>query len=106
MSWEKGATHEKRVLKLIETGEYDGKNYHCLRMPKHRFFTQDVFGHDIICVNSTNWLLCQVKYLKSRKPPKRKTTIDRMLEIPMPDNTKRVLARIDGYSQNIYWDEF
>lgn len=105
-NWQKGSSEEKRIKRLIERGDYDGQEYVCIISQKSKFYRQDFFGHDIICVSPKNWLLCQVKYEAKRKPARRKKVIDAMLEAPMPDQTKRVLARIDGRTQEISWDEF
>lgn len=104
-SWRIGSRQEQRVREIIERGDYDGEQYVCVRFPKQKFATQDYFGVDLICTNANQWLLCQVKYTADRVPPKRKKTIDAMLETPMPESTKRVLARVDGRTQEITWDE-
>lgn len=104
-SWKKGSLQEKRIKRLIEQGDYDGQEYSCVISPKAKYYRQDFWGHDIVCVNDTNWLLCQVKYESKRLPAKKKKLINAMLETPMPDSTKRVLARVDGRDQSIRWDE-
>jgi hypothetical protein len=104
-SWQKGSFQEKRVKKIIESGGYDGQEYACQVAQKSKFFAQDYFAHDIICVNANNWLLCQVKYTSAGKPPKRKKVIAAMLEHPMPPTTKRVLARVNGKTEEITYDE-
>lgn len=104
-SWKVGAQYEKRIKKLIESGAFDGDTYVCYRFPKMKFHKQDIFGADIICANDKNWLLCQVKYNSRRKPPMRKDVIKELLKDVKPDNTKHVIARIDGRDQQIYWDE-
>lgn len=104
-SWSIGAKAEKRVMTLIEQGEYDGEEYVCHRFPKQRFSSQDLWGADIICVNPHHWVLCQVKYTSNRKPPMTKKIKDELLGVAKPDNTKHLVARIDGRNQQIYWDE-
>lgn len=104
-SWQVGSLAEKRVQKLIEDGEYDGESYRCHRFTKVRFASQDLYGADIVCVNEKHWLLCQVKYLANRKPPLTKQIKDELLADPKPDCTKHVVARIDGRTQEITWDE-
>ena len=105
-SWQKGSLQEKRVKNLIEKGDYDGQEYSCIISQRSKFYRQDFWGHDIVCVNQKNWLLCQVKYESNRRPPKKKKFVNAMLATPMPDSTKRVLARVDGRNQEIIWDEF
>jgi len=105
MSWKKGIVHEKRVKRLIENGTYDGLEYKCIRFPKQKFYTQDYYGADIICVNAKHWLLCQVKYQSQRKPALTKKLKDALLEHIKPDCTKHVVARIDGRDEKVYWDE-
>lgn len=104
-SWLVGSLAEKRIMNLIENGDYDGQTYNCHRFAKVRFTSQDLYGADIVCVNEHHWLLCQVKYQSNRKPPLTKQIKDELLAVPKPDCTKHIVARIDGRTQEITWDE-
>lgn len=104
-SWQKGSQAEKQIKNLIEKGGYDGQTYECIVSQKSKFFRQDFFGHDLVCVNGSNFLLCQVKYSSKGNPPRRKATVDAMKATAMPETTKRVLARINGTTQEITWEK-
>lgn len=73
----------------LERKHWERMGYHCRIFPKAKWYAQDLFGFDVICVNRNQWVLVQVKSSRNRIPALETKTMKEMLATPMPPETAR-----------------